>query len=36
MKVTITEMLKWGTTAVEFKEFFTFIELQNHKQQQLV
>jgi hypothetical protein len=29
MKVTVSEMLKWGTTALEFKEFFTLIELYN-------
>lgn len=31
MKVTITDLLKWGTTAMEFKEFFTLIELLNSK-----
>jgi hypothetical protein len=34
MKVTVAEMLKWGTTAQEFKEFFTLIELFNQKNQQ--
>ena len=29
MKVTISDMLKWGTTAMEFKEFFTLVELLN-------
>jgi hypothetical protein len=29
MKVTVSEMLKWGTTAMEFKEFFTLVELLN-------
>lgn len=29
MKVTVSEMLKWGTTSIEFKEFFTLVELLN-------
>ena len=36
MKVTISEMLKWGTTALEFKEFFTLVELYNQKNPQQV
>ncbi len=31
MKVPISEMLKWGTTALEFREFFTLVELFNQK-----
>jgi hypothetical protein len=31
MKVSISEMLKWGTTALDFKEFFTLVELYNQK-----
>jgi hypothetical protein len=31
MKVTVSEILKWGTTAMEFKEFFTLVELFNQK-----
>ena len=29
MKVTVADMLKWGTTAMEFKEFFSLVELYN-------
>ena len=29
MKITVSGMRKWGTTALEFKEFFTLIELYN-------
>lgn len=36
MKVTISEMLKWGTTALEFREFFTLVELFNQKNPQQV
>ena len=36
MKVTISDMLKWGTTALEFREFFTLVELFNQKNPQQV
>ena len=33
MKVTVSDMLKWGTTSNEFKQFFTMVELYNQKNQ---
>jgi|LauGreDrversion4_2_1035121.scaffolds.fasta_scaffold84031_4 tRNA A37 threonylcarbamoyltransferase TsaD len=29
MKVTISELLKWGTTAQELKQFFSMVDLYN-------
>jgi hypothetical protein len=31
MKVTVSDILKWGTTAAEFKQFFTLIDIFNEK-----
>ena len=31
MKVTVSEMLKWGTTQLEFKQFFSMVEIYNQK-----